>query len=272
VSCRDFEKGLDRLMLEAGRPGDLGALESHAAGCPSCAGLLELARLPSISEGSPGVAEAVLARTSGPACRQAEKRLGDWVDGLVPQGTESGVLAQHLEHCPDCAGLVAELERLAVELPRLAIVAPEPSLVAGVLRRTLPFEVRLRRWWAEAGSQWVRRPRFASELAYVATLVLVLLFGTPVSPLQAMPARAVALARSVPLDRLETLPRSAGEEVAYSWESVTTRAAGGVERAEGVMAAARATAGTILDEVASWFVTADDNEPAAATETTEETS
>ena len=269
MDCREFEAALDELArgrLDAKRRR---ALERHARACRQCAELLELARLPLADPGEGEIVAGVLERTGGSACGQAEGALPDLVDGSLAAAGDRELLAEHLRHCRSCSALVAEFERLAVDLPRLAIVLPEISLVEAVLARTLPGPVRLRRWWAATWPQWIRRPRFAAELAYVATLVLVVVFGTPVSPLQAMPERAVELARKVPLDRLDSLPRLAAAKVVSRLEVAASR---GAERAQDLVRTGRTTAGTICAQVASWFVTAADETPADPNETEEETS
>ena len=252
MSCREFETGIDAFLRGWLGADDARALERHAAECDACSELLELAHLP--VEDPPGLAALVLGRTSGTACRKAEERLPDFVDGALPADGDRELLAEHLEHCVSCSGLATELEWLAVELPRLAIVRPGKSLVEGVLRRTLPASVLLRRWWAATWPCWIRRPRFASELAYVVTLFLVLLFGTPVSPFQAMPGRAVELARNVPLDRLAELSNKVGEG------------------AQNLSGSTRQTVGTILKKVASWFEEVDDESQDNTTPTIEKAS
>lgn len=255
MNCRDFETEFES-FIGSSLPSDARRrCESHLAECSSCSELVKLARLP--AGPSPGTAsdfvDGVLSRTSGPACRRAEENLAVFADQLMPEGGDRELLAAHVARCANCSVLVAELERLSLELPRLARVQPESSLVGDVLRRTLPAPVRFRRWWIETWPRWVRRPRFASELAYACTLVLVLIFGTPGSPLQAMPERALEIARTQPLESLEEFRLSAGEEIAIKLREV---ADGGVGQAERVATATREKIGTILEEVASWFVDA----------------
>ncbi|MFQ5526429.1 MAG: anti-sigma factor family protein [Thermoanaerobaculia bacterium] len=266
MNCREFERGLEALS-DGAAPAALRAYEEHAATCGACSELLALARLPASEPGD--LVAGVLSRTSGSACRQAEARLPEFVDGLLSSADGRELVAAHLEHCSSCSGLIVELERLAADLPRLAIVEPDVGLVDAVLRRTLPLPVQLRRWWAAAWPRWVRRPRFATELAYALTLVLVVAFGTPVSPLQAMPERALDFARTDPGEQIEQLQAVTREEIS---ERLQAAAESGSRQAWSWVEATRETAGTILEEVASWFVTAADDTPAESNETTEETS
>ena len=102
----------------------------------------------------------------------------------------------------------------------------------------------------------MRRPRFAVELAYAATLVLVVTFATPVAPVQAMPERVLGLARSEALPRVEAAPEATWHRLCSKLDTAADRGRRGARRLE---AGARASLGTILEEVASWFETADDN-------------
>ena len=141
----------------------------------------------------------------GPAARpvdRAESQLCDWLDEELV-GTDRELLTAHLDSCEGCRALAAAIRQLGIELPLLAELRPDPGFVEAVLAATLPVRVRLRRWWAAVWPRWVRRPRFASEAAFVATMVLVLVFATPGSPLEAVPTRALALARTDPAARLE---------------------------------------------------------------------
>ncbi len=269
MNCQDFEAGLDLLVQGDLAGWEAARFEGHAADCADCADLLALVRLPEADTGGSAIAGEVLDRTSGSPCHQAEERLPELVDGLLPAGVERTLLAEHLVHCESCSGLVTELERLAAELPRLAIIRPGTGLVEGVLRRTLPAEVRLRRWWVATWPQWIRRPRFATELAYLATVLLVVVFSMPGSPLQAMPERAVELARTPPLENLDALGATTRQEIAARFEAAVEK---GRRDAQRVTFDVRATAGTILEEVASWFENADTDSAAEDTETQEETS
>ncbi len=125
--------------------------------------------------------------------------------------TRPGV-ADHLRSCSDCrdwldafgagerawaneaAGALADaviarttgVEALLRDLPSLAMMNPGPGFAERVLlatsKRQAPQSWRVRlaaSWWS-----LVRRPRFAWEAAYVATVCWVLLFGNPVGALE----------------------------------------------------------------------------------------
>jgi len=277
VGCREFETRFERWCAGTLDAEARSACEKHLAGCPSCSELAELARLPlpslpQMDGDSPlNLLTGVLERTSGDVCARVEQSLAALVEGdAAARGDD--LLVEHVEHCRSCSGLIAEMERLAVDLPRLAKIAPEPSLVDYVLRATLPISVRVRRWWTRTRPRWVGRPRFAAELSYALTLVLVVVFGTPVSPLQAMPQRALEIVQTERLEsaeRFSTWRSAAGRELRDGLGVVEGEI---VERTQGLVTETKDTAGTILEEVASWFVNADSDTPANPNESTEETS
>jgi hypothetical protein len=87
----------------------------------------------------------------------------------------------------------------------------------------------------------VRRPRFAWEAAFVLTLVALPIFAAPEAPLEAVPERALALARENPLARLEG-PASEVEERLGS-ALPTVKASAPVREAERRLTASRAAFG-----------------------------
>lgn len=137
---------------------------------------------------------SVLRRTAGQACGRAEAELPDLIDGSLAEGDRALVEA-HLQHCRACAELAEALRRARAVLPLLADLDPGPAFTAAVLARTtrrrrVPAGSPAAAWWRA----WLARPRFAFELAYVATIVLVLSAGNPAATLQAASARAVGAA------------------------------------------------------------------------------
>jgi hypothetical protein len=83
----------------------------------------------------PGLAEANLARTSGPPCLRVRERVCDFVDGTLDDGS-AFLLAAHLAHCDACRAL-AEALRLASEtLPAFGTMDPGPAFTGAVLART----------------------------------------------------------------------------------------------------------------------------------------
>ncbi len=277
MDCRDFEERLEELLDGTLPAADEESCARHLERCSRCRELVEPLR----AEVAPpaDLLASVLTRTSGPACGQARDLLCGWVDAVLP-AAERQLVAGHLAGCSDCAALAAALAELARDLPRLAELRPAPGFVEAVLAATVPVHRRLRRWWRRSWEQWVWRPRFASETAFVATLALVLVLATPGSPLEAVPGRALELARTDPVAALEAPASAAGEHISSRLEKLRLAAVSRLESTsrevtavtQGRLARLRerlaAAAGTLRERAASLLERAErepsDEEPASA--------
>ena len=285
MSCRDLELHLEDLLAGTLAAAEARRCAEHLAGCAPCRDLFELARLgdtavAALAGPPPDLAPAVVARSgiqggyaddaggAARSCARAHALLAAGIDEPLA-GIDRELLHGHLAACGDCRALHGVLLALARDLPRLAEVQPDPRFVAEVLRRTLPFEVQIRRWWDALWPELWRRPRFASEVAYVGVVALVLVFATPGSPLAAVPSGALAIAQEPPLPRLELpevalAPRLAAAkralrashpaEVAADW-SIELRAT--ADDAVQLMIEVRTHMGTFWDEAASLLETRD---------------
>ena len=147
-------------------------------------------------EAMPDFTAAILARTSGPACGRLRGLACDFVDGLLPEA-EGELVRGHLDHCPACQGLVAQLRAVAYLLPAFASLEPGAGFTASVLGRTRalaalpPAPDPLLEGWARL----MRRPRAALEAAYLATAAGLILTQLPLpAALRPVPAALVALA------------------------------------------------------------------------------
>jgi len=112
---------------------------------------------------------------------------------------------------------------LSVELPQLAELPLDDGFLDDVLARTSSRRPRLTGWadrMAEAWESLVQRPRLAWEGAYVATLLLLLIFGTPNSPLAGVPAKVIELARINPVQQLKQPAAELTAELEQSWEAL----------------------------------------------------
>lgn len=296
IGCGELELRLEALLAETLPPADAIACAEHLASCALCRDLVELARLSDAAAGGeagplPDLAPAVLARSgmegsgSG-ACGRAHELLSTALDAPLAE-LDRILLDGHLAACGDCRALHGVLLELAADLPRLAEVRPDAGFVADVLRRTLPFEVQIRRWWDALWPQLWHRPRFASEAAYVGLVVLTLVFATPGSPFAAVPAAALEVAQEPPLPQLELppvalAPRLAAAKRALRQSPAAETAAAVADewrldlRATADDAAAlaieiRTRMGTFWDEAASLLETRDDA-PSSTPEPVKETS
>lgn len=291
MSCRDLELHLEDLLAGTLPAAEARRCAEHLAGCVLCRDLLELARLGDAAAAgaaapAPDLAPAVLAQSgiqgesgAARACRRAHELLAAGIDEPLAE-IDRELLHGHLAACGDCQTLHGVLLELARDLPRLAEVRPDPAFVAEVLRRTLPFEVQIRRWWDALWPQLWHRPRFASEVAYVGVVALALVFATPGSPLAAVPSEALAIAQEPPLPRLDlpevalaprlaaakrALRASPAAEVAADW---STQLRATADDAGELMIEVRTHMGTFWDDTASLLETRDDA-PSSTPEATE---
>jgi hypothetical protein len=225
MDSRDWEKRRDELL----------------EGCSDAA----------IPADAPDLTAAVLARTSGSACGRAGGLLAAFADGAPDLG-DAQLLHAHLDRCPDCRALAATLAWLTPELRGMAEVAPDSAFLADVLtatarlresaaaraRRRARFAGRVETVAGVAGAWWRRqleRPRFALEFAYVATMILLALCATPVSPLRSAPQKALAVVEASPAGVAtvsawvwRALPASVAEVGRAAWDVTGGRVTGAV--------------------------------------------
>jgi predicted anti-sigma-YlaC factor YlaD len=164
------------------------AARRHLETCADCRALF--AALEASSD--PGLADAILARTSGAACESARSRLCARVDGEL-SSFDAELVDGHLRHCTECGALARALQSLTDDLPRLAAIDPGPGFVEVVLARTSrrPRPVPLAERWAAAVSRLLERPRIALEGAFVAVVFVGLPLAVSPSPLAGGPTYAI---------------------------------------------------------------------------------
>jgi hypothetical protein len=210
---------------------------------------------------------AVIRRTSGGACGRAEELLAEFGPrrsaAPTPEDVDSADLAlleAHLEHCAACAALARNLAIAAETLPSLAEFEPGPSFTAGVLAATsraepATFAERVAAYW----HAWLARPRFAYEVAYVATILVLVIVGNPASRLQAASEQTV-IAAAAGLERAREAWPAAVARVTPSLEvPASVRALGSAT--ESLIAERAATSGGLGGAwnriLAQWSVTWD---------------
>ena len=116
----------------------------------------------------------VLAETSGPACPAAQHRFVAFVDGDLDP-TDAALVRKHVGRCVACREELGRVRAVIADLPRIAEAPTDDAFVADVLSRTTGRAVLAPASWAETWRRLVHRPRFALEMAYVATLLLCVL-------------------------------------------------------------------------------------------------
>lgn len=217
--------------------GEDGALDAaaaaHEAQCASCRRwLARFAEGTALwrTEPSASLAEAVMAGSGG-ACERAMARLAEDRDQPLPP-FERRLVAAHLDRCRQCRAFAAELEALLAGLPELAALEPGPGFAERVWASTsrrpsaARWADRLRRGW----DRWVRRPRFAWELAYAVTVCWVLAFGGPVAAWEWSKSQVTTIAARPLPERVLVL----GDTVPQLRAALVSEAAPAVNAVEGM--------------------------------------
>ncbi len=196
--CREYGNRFGDLLSERLRPDEEAELREHLACCGDCR-----ERLASMAQGgaeldpeeSRELTAGILARTSGSACESAHEMIGHGVGGDL-SNPDDELLQSHLDHCAGCEALAAAVAWSGALLPAMAELEPDRDFLGDVLSATSRLESAetastaldgLRKRWQR---MW-QRPRFALELAYVGTMLLILLFALPFSPARNAPNRAL---------------------------------------------------------------------------------
>ena len=101
------------------------------------------------------------------SCREFERLLEDMLEGAL-SGVDHAAAQRHVASCRSCRELIEPMGLTLVPVGN----EPPSTFLAAVLARTSRAERRTR--WAETWRQWMLRPRFASEAAYLGVVVLSL--------------------------------------------------------------------------------------------------
>lgn len=164
------------------------------------------------AEAGHGLAAGVLARTSGSVCSRAQGLLAGRAE--VPlDDVASTLLADHLEHCAVCAEFASVWDNVQATLPSLATLDPGPGFAERVIERTSRRVARptLAERWRGVWGRLVRRPRFAWEVAYVATLCWLVFFGPSLSAVEWTTSKVASVAREHVPSKLDAVGRVFGQ-------------------------------------------------------------
>jgi predicted anti-sigma-YlaC factor YlaD len=220
MNCESFDARLDALLDGRCTPDAWGEAEVHLAACARCRQLFEAmsGRADDLDAvGHEALTAAVVAKTSGGgrACASARERLCDFADGDL-EGFDRALVEGHLAHCAECSALADALAEHSRVLHTFASLAPRDGILREVLAATTRKQAdptaaeKIAAWIARAAE----RPRFSLEVAYVMTVLLLVVLGNPVDAFRDASVRvqpkvsAVAGAVSRPLGEI----RSAGAE------------------------------------------------------------
>jgi hypothetical protein len=150
---------------------------------------------------------AVLARTTGSACQRALTLLGGQPDGPFDAHTEA-LVEGHLDHCAACSAIATTLAETRAVLATLVELEPGTDFAAHVVAATSGrFASARSSAWARLAARWawprvvggrasagwqrmLARPRLSLELAYLATVLIVVIVGNPGLIADALGARA----------------------------------------------------------------------------------
>lgn len=195
MECREFRERLTALAAGALARRDADRAWEHLDTCPDCA-----RRFDAVAERAvpPELVQGVLRRTGSDPCTAARERLCEHVDGTLPR-IDTTLIDGHLDACAACRGIAAALREMARELPAWREIDPGSGFAAAVLARTLPAGRRAAPSagrWVETLRELARRPRFAWEAAWVASVIALLALGGPDALRPAAPRRAIASAHS----------------------------------------------------------------------------
>jgi hypothetical protein len=206
MNCRIWDASCDDYLNGSMDPALRIVFLAHAVDCPRCEGILEALDmdLTMLADGAPDLTSNIIARTSGSACSRAEEALAAGLDTVAD---DQRLLVQgHLEHCDGCRALAATLSWLIPQLHDMGELSPQTDLTYDVLRASSAVRARKRAglymraldniqvWW----EQQIRRPQFVWEVAFVGTVLLVILFGTPISPARRAPSQALNVVQAGP--------------------------------------------------------------------------
>ena len=252
MNCQEFDRRLDALLDGTCSPDAWDEADAHQAACTRCHELFEaLAGLGDAvaNEDASALTEGILARTSGTSCTAAHERLCEFVDEeLEPLDRE--LVEQHLAHCDACTALVQALRRATAVLPSFAEMTPPAGFALDVLRATSrqPAPEPVTNWFQEWLTRLAARPRIAFEVAYVCTLLLVVLVGNPVKAFNEVTTSTAHLVRpglAAVSQRVEPIAARAEGWRTRTAAAVTTVRLGAEERA--------VTWDSRLDGLYTWF-------------------
>jgi predicted anti-sigma-YlaC factor YlaD len=115
------------------------------------------------------------------SCIQVEERLSDYLDNaLTPP--ERAEFREHVETCPNCAPLLAQVSYVTTGLRALELEPAPPMLASRILDQTLGPRKAKREWLSWIPVLW--QPRFATGAVTVLATLLIIFHAVGVRPSQ----------------------------------------------------------------------------------------
>lgn len=183
MNCAAFERQIERYESGTMPDTERRRIDQHLCQCAACRALLEAIQSGENTGRQFDLSPGVLLRTTGSACTRCRSLLGNLVDGDLDR-IESELVRAHLDSCASCGSLFRVMSQMGEVLPGMREMEPGPSFVDDVLdsvralRRGRPRLSRVLEYFRSL----TERPRFTWEAAYLGTLLVFGLFGTPFSP------------------------------------------------------------------------------------------
>jgi len=193
MNCTAFEQRLERYQAGTLPEAERREIDRHLCHCAACRTLLEVLLSSERQTGQVDLSQAVLSQTIGSACGKCRSLLGDLLDGTL-DGIEGELIMSHVDSCASCGSLFRVMSEMAEVLPRMREMEPDASFVSDILRstRALKPETSALSRILDFLRRLMERPRFSWEAAYLGTLLVFALFGTPFSPVHDAGSRLLA--------------------------------------------------------------------------------
>ncbi len=195
MNCSEFEALLYASIEESIGHVNAVRMAAHEASCARCRRLAEMVTGSDAGDSAEpfeGLAESVLAQTSGKPCEEVAVLLAEGGSDPDP----AALWPVHVQNCKECRALQGALARMLHEIPALAELDKDASLPDAVLsatsrassgrRLSAPDRRTRESFWL----RFVQRPRAALEGAYVTAMLLLVVTWLPwsasASPVQAL--------------------------------------------------------------------------------------
>ena len=115
------------------------------------------------------------------SCIQIEERLSDYLDNALAP-SERAEFREHVDACPRCAPLLAQVSHITTSLRELELAPAPPLLVSRILDQTLGPRKAKRDWLSWIPVLW--QPRFATGAVTVLATILIIFHAAGVRPSQ----------------------------------------------------------------------------------------
>lgn len=115
------------------------------------------------------------------SCIQVEERLSDYLDNALTPA-ERAEFRAHVDACPRCAPLLAQVGHVTTTLRELELEPAPPLLVSRILDQTLGPRKAKRDWLSWIPVLW--QPRFATGALTVIATALIIFHAAGVKPSQ----------------------------------------------------------------------------------------